>query len=321
LDGLAGRFLIPKSLTELFDDASTYAEGARCLEYLGGHGLLMPVSLAGAVDENASLADYEKTARVYCYGHSPKMLETIDELLGELRKIGREYPDGEFRRAANAATALEDARTRKITDAERGYIMRLSELFERRREMKEQKRESIVMWGAAAFALCAAARAALGMIGYVSDEQWVFSGITTLFITGTLLHSALGGYNAVRRDFDRWRELARNDPYNQNPFRRNRDPDLDEWGETRPLSPSGIFYQITAIYGAGVFLALFHFLRFVMPSITRILSLAFPIYGAFAGAGISYWLYNFRMRRLLREIDRACALLRAGTERNDERDV
>jgi membrane protease YdiL (CAAX protease family) len=188
--------------------------------------------------------------------------------------------------------------------------------------MKEQKPQSIVVWGAASFIVCAVARAALGMIGYASDAQWALFGIATLPLTAALLISALGAFDAERRDFERRRELARNDPYNQNPFRRGRmDYNFDTWNETRRMGPGRFYYQITGMFATGVLFALYHLFQPAIPTAMRMLSLAFPIYGAFDGAGISYWLYNFRMRRLLREIDRTCAFLHAGTEGNDERNV
>ncbi|MDR1133642.1 MAG: hypothetical protein LBL05_05730, partial [Synergistaceae bacterium] len=320
IDDLARRFLIPRSLTELFDDASTYAEGARCLEYLLGRGLLMPISLSGTIGGDVSLTDYEKAALVHCLGHSPKTLETIDELIGELGEISRELP-----RAANATSALEEMRTRKITDADRGYIEQLSELFARRRGVKEQKRENIVIWGAAAFIVCAVARAALGITGYLSDGQWAGFGILVLFLASMLLVSALEAFDSERRDFERRRLLVEKDPYNQNPFRRGRmDSEIETWAETRWPRRGYHFYRIVGMLAVAYFYGMFSLLRPLLPAlpvILRTLGLVFPVFGALFGAGISYSLYNFRMRRSLREIERACALLCAVMKGNDEEHI
>jgi hypothetical protein len=316
LDELRRRFVIPKSMTDMFDDESTYADGARSLEYLLGRELLIPISLVGTVGEDVSLADYEEAARVYCYGHSPAMLETIDELLEELGKISLEGP-----RAANATAALAGARTRKITDADRGYIERLSELFWRRREMKEVEMERIVMGSAVGFILCAVIRVVLGVTGYIGDVGWALLGIVTLLLTMAFLISGFGGFDSTKRDFERRRELVKNDPFNQNPFRRTRmDSDLETWAATRWPGRGLGFYQIAGILVGGILFAMFGLLRPVLPSIGRTLGLAFPIFGSLLGAGISFALYNFRMRRSLKEIERACFLLCAAAKGGDEQD-
>jgi hypothetical protein len=305
IDDLAVRFVIPKSLTKTFDDETTYADGARCLEYLREHELLMPRSLGVTVEEDVSLADYEKTARIHCYGHSPEMLETIEELLGELGGISRECP-----RAANAALMLEEKRIKKISDADRGYIKELSELFARRRDMKGKWRENAVIWGIASFIVCAAARAVLGMTGYPGDEGWVGLGVAMLFLTLALLFDAFGGLDAEKRALKRQRSLARDDPYDQNPFRRARmDENYETLGETTRLGQNHRYYHLGGTLAACILFALYGAFQSAVPSIVRTLSLAFPIFGAISGAGISYWLYNFKMRRSLKEIVRACDLL------------
>ena len=295
LDGLAGRFVIPKSLTELFGDESTYAEGAHCLEYLRERELLIPSSLGGAVEEGVSLADYEKAALVYCYGHSHEMLETIDELIGELGTIGRESP-----RASNAAIILGEMKLRKITDADHGYIEELSELFAHRRELKEKWRGNAAIWGAALIIVCAVARAVLGITGYLRDAEWVIVSLATLMtalVMSAFLIDRLCGIVSARRNFASPRLLAVNDPFRQS----RTDSYRGTW--------AGMIAQIAGMAMGGILLVLYRLPHTSIPAIVRALSLAFPIFGAFLGVGIAYALYHFRMMRSLMEIERSCALL------------
>jgi hypothetical protein len=147
-------------------------------------------------------------------------------------------------------------------------------------------------------------------------------GLVTLILAPVFSFGALGGFDSARRDFERHRELARNDPYNQNPFRQGRmDSERDAWAGTMQPGPLRHFAQITGMAIGGILLALYRIFRPAIPAILRALSLAFPIFGAFLGAGIAYALYNLRMMRSLMEIERTCELLCAAMTGNDERQI
>jgi hypothetical protein len=307
---LANRFILPQSLTALFGSEESYFEGARCLEYLRGRGLLIPDAFRSDVSDGVSLADYEAAARVYCYGHTPEMLETIDELMHELANISSGP-------AKNTAFILGNAKNRKITEAERNYTALLSELFARKRKLKHRKLENLAIWGMGGFALFAALRITLGMTGWVSDLAWVVLGIAALTAAPLLILDPISVFASEMREARRRRELAKDDPFNQNPFRQIRN-DPEEygygrgglrWGGSAGISLTG---RILGLF-LGLYMVVF---QDYVPLIVRALSLAFPIIGAFSGAGISYALYNRKMRRLRKEIESACDLFRAAAGDN-----
>jgi uncharacterized membrane protein len=253
------------------------------------------------VSGDISLADYEAAARVYCYGHSPEMLNTIDELTCELEKIPSRF-------AKDAVFILADAKNRKITDTERHYIAMLSELFARTRKTERGKRENLAAWGLGGLALFAAIRATLGLTGWISDLMWAILGLVALLAAPVFILDPISVLASEMREERRLRELEENDPFNQNPFRRIRNtPEEYGWEPNGGLSVMAHFL--------GLFLVLYMVaLERYVPLVVRTLSLAFPIIGAFLGAGISYALYNYKMRRLRKEIDSACDLLGRTTD-------
>jgi hypothetical protein len=302
VEDLANRFILPQSLTALFDREESYLEGAQCLEYLRGRGLLIPDAFRAEIGGGVSLADYEAAARVYCYGHTPEMLETIDELIRELKKIHSGV-------AQDAVFILANAKNRKITVAEREYIAMLSELFEQTRKLKRGRLENLALWSVGGFILFAAIRVTLGMTGWTNDLAWAILGVIALTAAPILILNPLTLFTSEVREARRRRELANDDPFNQNPFRRIRN-DPEEygygWGGNSGMSITG---RIIGVF-LGFFLLTFQ--RYV-PLIVRAVSLAFPIIGVFFGTGIFFALYNHKMRRLRKEIDYACDLFRAAT--------
>jgi uncharacterized membrane protein len=257
------------------------------------------------VSGDISLADYEAAARVYCYGHSPEMLNTIDELTRELEKIPSRF-------AKDAVFILADAKNRKITDAERHYIAMLSELFERKRKTARGKLETLASWGLGGLALFAAIRATLGLTEWINDLMWAILGLAVLLVAPVLILDPISVIASEIREARRRRKLEKDDPFNQNPFRQIRnDPEeygygWGGWRGWRGMSPTARI--------AGLLLGLYMMaLERYVPLIIRVLSVAFPITGAFAGAGIAFALYNYKMRRLWKEIDSVCDLLSAVT--------
>jgi serine/threonine protein kinase len=300
IDDLANRFILPLSLTALFDREESYLEGSQCLKYLHSRGLLIPATLRASVSGDISLADYEAAARVYCYGHSPEMLNTIDELTLELEKIPSRF-------AKDAVFILADAKNRKITDTERHYIAMLSELFERTRKTERGKRENLAALGLGGLALFTVIRVTLGLTGWINDLMWAMLGLIALLAAPVFFLDPISVLASEMLEEKRRRELKENDPFNQNPFRRTRNAP-EEYEYLR--EPNGGFSVTASIIGLFLWLSMAAFQNYV-PRIIRVLSMAFPITGAFAGAGISYALYNYKMRRLRKETDSVCDLLSA----------
>jgi serine/threonine protein kinase len=298
-DDLANRFILPQSLTALFDSEESYLEGVRCLEYLLGMGLLIPGSLRASVSDGISLADYEAAARVHCYGHSPEMLETIDELTHELAKVSSSA-------AKDTAFILANAKNRKITVSERDYIAMLSELFERKRKLTRGRPENLAVWGMGGFTLLAVIRLTLGLAVRMNDLMWAMLGLIALLAVPVFIINPVTFFASEVREARRREELAKNDPFNQNPFRRMRNSEDRESGE----------YSFTArILGLFLVLYMVAFQNYI-PRIIRGVSLAFPVIGIFSGAGIAFALYNYKVRRLWEEIDTACDLFRASAAEN-----
>jgi uncharacterized membrane protein len=229
------------------------------------------------------------------------MLETIDELTRELEKIRSGV-------AKNAAFILADARNRKITEAERNYIALLSGLFSQMRETKRRKLENLAVWGMGGLALFTVIRVTLGLTGLVSDLMWAFLGFVALLAAPVFVLDPINVFISEMKEVRRRRELEKNDPFNQNPFRQIRN-DPEEYGYGVYGWEGWRGMSLTARI-AGFFLALYMVaFQHYVPLIIRVLSLAFPVTGAFSGTGISYVLYNYKMRHLWKEIDSACDLL------------
>jgi hypothetical protein len=299
IEDMADRFILPQSLTALFDREESYLEGAQCLEYLRSSGLLIPNALRAEVSGDISLADYEAIARVHCFGHSPEMIKTIDELMRELEKVHSSV-------AKDAAFILSNARNRKITETEQNYIALLSELFTRTRNAARRRLGDLAIRSMTGFILFAVIRLTLGLTGWVSDIMWAFLGFVTLLAAPALILDPSVFVPEIR-DAMRRRELENDGPFDQNLFRRIRNhPEEYEYGRRVWVWNRGIS-AIGRMLGLFLVLYMVAFQDYI-PLIIRALSLAFPIIGAFSGAGISFALYNYKMRRLWKDVNSACDL-------------
>jgi hypothetical protein len=132
LTEIQAAYALPGELLSSLGDVSSFARGMKTLDRWRSMGLLIPVAAADSPRYgNMSADEYERAAKILCFGHTSALLEKLRFLEGELRgmSLPLNYVSTMYFRAVEQ---VEKMKEREITPLDTRFILETAELFERR---------------------------------------------------------------------------------------------------------------------------------------------------------------------------------------------
>jgi hypothetical protein len=180
-------FVVPRSLTEMFGEAGTYAEGARLLERWRVSALLIPREQAAApgfyLYEDLSVAAYERESRAVLFGHTAdvlRRLRSVSESFEALRG-GETWPVA-FLNAADRVNSLADE---KITGLDAQFLGDALKLLDERRGIAREHLPYCGVAGAIGGVLAAFVVSVISPMTY--PLLWLFLSFILLAAIGVYL--------------------------------------------------------------------------------------------------------------------------------------